>query len=791
MRRLRAADRILLATLLPLWLFCLGLSVRDGLRADRGAFPLIVLSARDPDSYPSVWTLSWFGRDAPRGYRVGDRVLRIGDTDLRGAGVLEVLDRIHREGDRAQVELERGAARFRVELRRSPREWWQPIPFSLACALAMTLILLRRPDWPLARRGFVAGIGTSIGFLLYGFDGISLWMIPLALVLIVPASIALVIDLAFDMPVPRARRRWRRVAIAGWALAYGGLHAAALGWAIPLSFRAYVGLRMGWIALASTALLAAMGSCYRRSDALERRQLRWVGFGAGVALCTTTLAFGMHALALPEAWVRAGFSVMNIGLAAVPIGVLVAVVWYDWLDVDRLISATTSSAIVVAVLVAALLAAMPALASAVDGALGTGSGAAQLVVSAGFAAVLVPAYRALRPQLDRLLFAAQHAFEQGSALLLAEIAGPASRDALIELVGARLAALLRPESLAIYWHEAEHFAPVFVRAVAAPLALPSQGPLISALAARRAPLAAPRWSEGREAGADPFARAALDTLGAALVLPLRRGEQLAGFVSLGPKRSGDIYTRTDAALLTAVAARVSERLTEIGERALREEAEATKQALRRYVPGAVAERVARGEHLPAGEREVTLLFVDLRGYTRMAGDMTPPEIFDTVNRYTQQVSSIVAAHGGAVIEFHGDGLLAVFGAPDPLPHKERAAVAAAREIVEAVETSACAGAGPVLSVGVGIASGRAFVGNVRSHDREIWAVLGNPTNLAARLQALTRELAASIALDAHTRAAAGGLCDDFEERPGLAIRGRSQPLDVWILRAAISRSAGR
>jgi adenylate cyclase len=782
-RQLRAADRILLGTLLPLWLFCLGLSVREGIRADQGVFPLIVLSARDADSFPSVWTLSWFGTDAPRGYRVGDRVVRIGDADLRGAGVIDVLDRIHREGVRARVELEREGSRFSVELERRRREWWQPIPFSIACALAMTLILLRRPDWPLARRGFVAGIGTAVGFLLYGFQGISLWMIPAALVLIVPVSIALVIDLAFDMPSPRARRGRRRAAIAAWAVVYGGLHAAALGWSIPFSFREFVAVRMGWVAVASAALLTAMVSCHRRSNALERRQLRWVGLGFGVSLFTTTLAFSLHALALPEAWVRAGFSIMNVCLAAVPLGVLVAVVWYDWLDVDRIISAATTSATIAGVLLATLFSAMPVLASGVGSAIGADPGTAQTLVAVGLAAVLVPGYRLLHPRLDRALFAGHYAFEQGGARLLAEIADADEVDSLFEWIGSRLDALLRPESIAVYRSEGGVFRPVHARAAPAPPALPADGPLFSALAARAAPVAAPRWSEAREAHADPLARAALETLGAALVLPLRSADALAGFVSLGPKRSGDIYTRTELALLTAVAARISERFVERGERALRQEAEASQQALRRFVPGVVADRVVRGQDVPAGEREVTLLFVDLRGYTRMATGMTPPEIFGTVSRYTRRVSEVVASHRGAVIEFHGDGLLAVFGAPDALPHKERAAVEAAREIVAAVESLAPEHGGPPLSVGVGIATGRAFVGSVSGHDREIWTVLGNPTNLAARLQALTREVSASIAVDDRTRAAAESVCAGFERRPAVAIRGRAEPLDVWILRS--------
>ena len=107
---------------------------------------------------------------------------------------------------------------------------------------------------------------------------------------------------------------------------------------------------------------------------------------------------------------------------------------------------------------------------------------------------------------------------------------------------------------------------------------------------------------------------------------------------------------------------------------------------------------------------------------------------------------------------------------------------AAREIASAVRVLSFEQGGAPLSVGVGIATGPAFVGNVRGHDREIWAVLGNTTNLAARLQSLTRELDAVIAIDAATRAGAGDACADFTASEAVAIRGRSGPIDVWFLR---------
>ena len=89
---------------------------------------------------------------------------------------------------------------------------------------------------------------------------------------------------------------------------------------------------------------------------------------------------------------------------------------------------------------------------------------------------------------------------------------------------------------------------------------------------------------------------------------------------------------------------------------------------------------------------------------------------------------------------------------------------------------------PTLSVGVGISTGPAFVGNIQSSDRFIWTVIGNTVNLAARLQSMTRELDAAVAIDDTTfRRAGGETCAAFLRHADLPIRGRAQPETVHAL----------
>ena len=232
----------------------------------------------------------------------------------------------------------------------------------------------------------------------------------------------------------------------------------------------------------------------------------------------------------------------------------------------------------------------------------------------------------------------------------------------------------------------------------------------------------------------------------------------------------------------AVADKVSAELRRFNEAKIGREVRAMSDALRRYVPEPIIAEIVSGQTLDARESEVSILFVDIRGYTAYAEDKPAAEVFSTVNRYTERVSRVVRTHGGTVVEFNGDGMMAVFGAPAPLAEKERAAVRAGREIVFSMRSlDLGAQIEQPLEVGVGIATGKAFVGNIQSVDRLIWSAIGNTSNLASRLQGLTRELNAAVVIDSTTRINAGSDAYDFERHESVPIRGRRQSQDVYAL----------
>jgi class 3 adenylate cyclase len=512
--------------------------------------------------------------------------------------------------------------------------------------------------------------------------------------------------------------------------------------------------------------LAFLVRAYRRSGPREQRQLRWVSFGFYIGL----LPYLFFLLALSAgvdldfvAWQTAA----DVSLLAIPSGIVISVVAYQYLDIDRLISASASLTTVAIVFVAGLLAAIPWLAGAVSEALGIDLEAGQIALSAGLGAVLVPAYRALRPWIDRRLFAAEHELTERFGRLRAELSACRGVEELATCARTGIDSLLEPDSIATYVRAAEGFTLLFVRGRGAPPAFAAKSALAAVLEAKGAPLFT------RTKGIEPFERAALETLGAEVVVPVLRDGQLVAFTCLAGKTSGDIYTATDLERLGSLAERSAEVLARLDLDEAARQSQVIQSALRRYVPGAVAEQVARGEALAPSEREVTVLFVDLRGYTQIAERLHPRDVFATLNEHTERVSGIVQEHGGTIVEFNGDGMMAVFGAPEALARKEQMAVEASRRIVDSMPEA--------LSVGVGVATGEAFVGSIRSVDRLIWTAVGSTTNLASRLQALTRDLHASIAIDETTRERAGYICESFVRHAKLAIRGRTGRFDVYAL----------
>ncbi len=196
----------------------------------------------------------------------------------------------------------------------------------------------------------------------------------------------------------------------------------------------------------------------------------------------------------------------------------------------------------------------------------------------------------------------------------------------------------------------------------------------------------------------------------------------------------------------------------------------------RYVPRDHVQRVVERAEQQAGlgeELDATVMFCDLRGYTSFAEGRPARELLAALNTYLAQVSDAVMDQGGSVVTFLGDGVMAVFGAPLATEDHATRALAAARGVVAAVGAD---------RVGVGLASGPVVSGTVGSGRRLEYAAIGDTTNVASRVQALTRELDRPILLTESTRARLTDP-DALESLGEFKLRGREEPLTLFGLRA--------
>ncbi len=780
-RELRTLDWVLIATLLPLYLVTQAAQVYEGMTTGLTSPGLEITSASGPRDFPVVGTINDGTQFAGPRLAVGDRLLEVDGQSLAGAGLVESWARVvpgvrHPAG--ARVAAARGEARLATTLLGEPDPfWWSGIPTSLASAVVALILLLRASAWAPARRFFVSMLSLCVWRTIANMVTVlgppepSVALSLLLFLATFPTALATAVSVYWDFTASaRPLRAWMRAQ--PWVIWLGLFVLNYAYQRLPAPIHT---TWLAWIALsvfAFTLCLVGLTRCYVRADALERRQIRWVVFAWYLYVVVLVAIIGTHLGGYSPALV----ALTNVAGVLPPVGILIAVLGYRFLDIERLISATTSLTILGVLLLGVSLQLIPRAAEAASALVGASPAAGQWALSLGFAAVAVQGHRWLRPRLDRWLFAERAAVEQGLGRLVDELARCTSAEEMMRRVGERIDALLRPESMVTYARDETAFTPVFVRAHAAPAAFAADGVLARALETRTAPLAANDPELGY------FDRAALATLAAEVVIPIRRGDALVAFTCLGRKRSGDIYTPAELALLGASSSASAEVLGRMDDAEVLRQARAMQENLRRYVPGVVAEQLSSGGALDASERDVTVLFVDIRGYASFAEQRAAEDVFSTVNANTERVSRLVRAHGGAIVEFNGDGMMAVFGAPEALEHKERRAVEAAREIVDSCPAE--------LAVGVGIASGRGFSGNIRAADRWIWSVIGDTTNLAARLQALTRELGVAIAIDEATQRAAGYVCADFARHREVPIRGRSQRIDVFALPLAPALAAG-
>jgi len=213
-----------------------------------------------------------------------------------------------------------------------------------------------------------------------------------------------------------------------------------------------------------------------------------------------------------------------------------------------------------------------------------------------------------------------------------------------------------------------------------------------------------------------------------------------------------------------------------------------RQLFGRYVSAQVVEALLQSDERPqlgGQNRQVTVLFSDIRNFTRISEQLSAAEVVEMLNAYFARACAPLLAEGGSIDKFIGDAVMVEFGSPLPLGDHARRALRAALALQKVAEEFA----GwmrqrfpgrelPPFAVGIGLHSGEVVLGNIGSPERMEFTAIGDTVNLASRLEGMTKELGCVILASAECVAAAGAgvRCG---RREVIRVKGRQAPVEVF------------
>jgi adenylate cyclase len=207
-----------------------------------------------------------------------------------------------------------------------------------------------------------------------------------------------------------------------------------------------------------------------------------------------------------------------------------------------------------------------------------------------------------------------------------------------------------------------------------------------------------------------------------------------------------------------------------------------------YVPPQLVDEmlVTPGRYsMRAESKSMTVMFCDMREFTRLSEQMTPAELQTFLNTLFSRLTDVISAHRGTVDKYMGDCVMAFWGAPIDTPDHATLAVRAALEMAEAVrDVNKAHGAEgrPQISVGIGINSGVMSVGDMGSAARRSYTVVGDAVNLASRLEGLSTHYGVEIVASGATRELAPGFL--WQELDSVLVKGKAQAVAVFTPWAA-------
>ncbi len=284
-------------------------------------------------------------------------------------------------------------------------------------------------------------------------------------------------------------------------------------------------------------------------------------------------------------------------------------------------------------------------------------------------------------------------------------------------------------------------------------------------------------------------------LRSAMLAPLIGAHRLLGMIYVDNLKRASAFTQEELNVFALVAAQAAAAIDNALAHEQLAESAIQRSALERFLSPDVVELIASnpgGVRLGGVNREATILFADIRGFTKISEKMAPEQVVEVLNEYFTRVTDVIFDHGGMLDKFIGDAVMAVFGAPISKGNDSRNAVNSAIEIqclVAEMNRDAAARKWPELRVGIGINTGEVTAGNIGSPKRLDYTVIGDTVNTAARL--MSKAAPDQIIISVATALELGSGFQLSAMNP-LKLKGKAEPqpaFDVGWLAKARQKSA--
>ncbi len=273
-----------------------------------------------------------------------------------------------------------------------------------------------------------------------------------------------------------------------------------------------------------------------------------------------------------------------------------------------------------------------------------------------------------------------------------------------------------------------------------------------------------------------------ENLHASLMVPLVFQNEVIGLLNLGEKKSGKFYNREDIDLLRTLANQGAVAIENARLVDQMKSEEAVRANLARYLSPQIVDQVIKKNvqvNLGGDRKVVTVLFSDIRNFTRISESLPPDKLVQLLNEYFTEMAKIIFENQGSLDKYIGDAIVAVFGSLIPLEDSSQTAIQAAINMMKHMVTlneKWKARYGFKMEMGIGINTGEVFLGNVGSPERMEFTVLGDTVNIASRFSGIagpgqiltTRETLASLSLEIK-----------YEELPPTEVKGKTGKLEVF------------